>query len=425
MSLKEISEECRNPGRSRVPTSPRGARLLSSFCHARDRGQVLVLVALGLVALIGFVGLTVDIGSAWAARRRMQTAADAAATAGAIASRQGQSGSGVTTAADDAAILNGFTDGTNSVHVTVNPSYSGGSCSANCVQVTIDQAQPVYFLRVLGFSPIDVKASAVAGTTNSGSCIYGLGPTSPAFDAHGTASVSSSCGILVNSNANCGGNVTITTSMGVAGSSSSCPNSTTISYTPDPFAYLGSQPACSGIAVFIPNVSGAGSYCGGITIHNGANVTFSPGVYNLGSGGLTMTGGTVTGTGVTFISTAAITINGGTANLSAPTSDAYAGTADVKGILFWDTSTSNSKINGNGSSTFDGSLYFPQSQLTYNGTSSSGCGTSACSTGSTSGCGYTIIAADSVTFGGTTNFCNDYSSLSGDASPIESTTLYQ
>jgi len=50
---------------------------------------------------------------------------------------------------------------------------------------------------------------------------------------------------------------------------------------------------------------------------------------------------------VTFISTGAISFSGNpTVNLSATTSDTYVGSADVKGILFWDTSTSTSKITG-------------------------------------------------------------------------------
>src|SRR5437879_5175784 len=83
-------------GTDPVSTFRRHRSALFAVSHTHSRGQVLVLVAVALVALIGFVSLAVDIGFAWAARRRMQTAADAAATAGAIASRQGY---GVTPAA--------------------------------------------------------------------------------------------------------------------------------------------------------------------------------------------------------------------------------------------------------------------------------------------------------------------------------------
>src|SRR5260221_14560547 len=46
-------------------------------------GQALVLVAIALVALIGFAALAIDVGHAYAQRRQLQNAADAAALAGA------------------------------------------------------------------------------------------------------------------------------------------------------------------------------------------------------------------------------------------------------------------------------------------------------------------------------------------------------
>jgi Flp pilus assembly protein TadG len=49
-----------------------------------ERGQVLVITALCIVALIGFIALSVDVGALFYAKRQMQAAADAAATAAAI-----------------------------------------------------------------------------------------------------------------------------------------------------------------------------------------------------------------------------------------------------------------------------------------------------------------------------------------------------
>jgi hypothetical protein len=51
---------------------------------ARQRGQVLVIMALALVALMGITGVAVDLGYAYTHRREVQNAADAAALAGAI-----------------------------------------------------------------------------------------------------------------------------------------------------------------------------------------------------------------------------------------------------------------------------------------------------------------------------------------------------
>lgn len=376
-------------------------------------------MTLALVALIGFVGLALDVGFAWGARRRMQTAADAAATAGAVASRLGYT---ITPAAKDAASLNGFTDGTSGVSVNVTSPYSGGSCSSNCVKVSIDQAQSTYFLRVLGYSSIDVKASAVAGAVNSGSCVYTLDKSaSPGLKVSGNANISLSCGAIVNSTqspgATCSGSATFTaTSIGVAGTASGgcfTPSPTTgVSDVANPFSSLGTTaPSCSGGSGSqnITNgqivVLNAGSYCGGITIHNGATVTLTPGTYNLGSGGLKVTGGTIIGTGVTFVSSSAVSFTGNPiVNLSAPTSGTY------EGILFFDTDTNGSEITGTGTSSFDGSLYFPNSNLKYSGNSST--------------LGYTIIAAGSLEFTGGATLGDNYSSLGGQ-SPIQSSTLYE
>ena len=48
-----------------------------------ERGQILVIVGVGLLAMIAMVGLVVDAGNAWAQQRDSQNASDAAAEAGA------------------------------------------------------------------------------------------------------------------------------------------------------------------------------------------------------------------------------------------------------------------------------------------------------------------------------------------------------
>jgi Flp pilus assembly protein TadG len=60
------------------------------FCGSRLRvagdesGQALVLVAITMVVLLGFVGLAIDVGNAYFTQRELQKAADAAALAGAL-----------------------------------------------------------------------------------------------------------------------------------------------------------------------------------------------------------------------------------------------------------------------------------------------------------------------------------------------------
>src|SRR5512143_4113605 len=58
---------------------PRSSTMPSS--RRTERGQVLVIVVFGLVALIGAAGLAIDGGNAYSDRRHAQNAADTAALA--------------------------------------------------------------------------------------------------------------------------------------------------------------------------------------------------------------------------------------------------------------------------------------------------------------------------------------------------------
>src|SRR5246127_3739904 len=81
-----------------------------------ESGQALILVALCLTCILGFVGFATDDGVLLHAKRNLQIAADAAAIAGAneinIDSTQ------IVAAAKAASAQNGYTDGVNSVTVT-------------------------------------------------------------------------------------------------------------------------------------------------------------------------------------------------------------------------------------------------------------------------------------------------------------------
>src|SRR5438876_4619844 len=84
----------------------------------------LLLVAAGLMfVLLAFVGMAFDVGYLQWSRRRAQTAADAAALAGAWAVQSGGPG---TTEGKYSSKINGFEDGVNGVTVTINnPPLSG------------------------------------------------------------------------------------------------------------------------------------------------------------------------------------------------------------------------------------------------------------------------------------------------------------
>lgn len=56
-----------------------------SSCRPTERGAVLIMVAISIVALLAFSALVVDYGVMWVSRAQVQTAADAGALAGATA----------------------------------------------------------------------------------------------------------------------------------------------------------------------------------------------------------------------------------------------------------------------------------------------------------------------------------------------------
>jgi Flp pilus assembly protein TadG len=150
----------------------------------RERGQILVLFTLALLALLGVVGLALDGGSTFAQRRDQQTATDLAALAG--ANDYLISGSDVQAIARAKAVAaaNGFADGVGTTTVDVAIDTSNG------VEVTvgIDADHENSVLAVVGMPtwPVTTEASALAGFPDTA---HGASPfifSVDAFDSDGT-----------------------------------------------------------------------------------------------------------------------------------------------------------------------------------------------------------------------------------------------
>lgn len=163
-----------------------------------ESGQMLVMTALSLAILLGFVALAVDVGVLFRAQRNVQIAADAAAIAAALDYQYSPSPS-PTAAADAAALANGVA----SSYVTVNsPPANGYHTGLGYIEVLVSQPNPTYFMRVFGFNSLNVAARSVAGTIPSPSCIYILDPTDAntlILQGNDTI-IAPNCGIQVNSN---------------------------------------------------------------------------------------------------------------------------------------------------------------------------------------------------------------------------------
>src|SRR5712675_1181936 len=92
-----------------------------------EEGQTLVFTALAMVILLGFMALALDASVLFRARRKMQIAADASATAAALDFYYSGSATSAKAMAQTAATANGVTNGdANGDIVTVNCSPTSG-----------------------------------------------------------------------------------------------------------------------------------------------------------------------------------------------------------------------------------------------------------------------------------------------------------
>lgn len=433
--------------------------------RTRETGNIIVFTALGMTVLLGMGGLAVDVGALRHEKRLQQTAADAAALAGASDLLYG----GVSSGAKNASQANGFTDSgrtdcatSNSageICVTVNnppstlsPHHHGDS---KYVEVLVTKVQPTYFMRIFGtrYATAVLTARAVAtnlGAGNNGGCLYTLGNSGDGIRMNGTPNLISApnCGIIDDADFRTNGHATVNAaSIGVVGSvttngGANFPGAQPVSGMPvaaDPLSYLTPPPSgCSGSTSIVINGTGkvqtlSGNYCGGVTINgtnnqitlnpasfsdisingSGNTVTFNPGRYVVtGSSGLSDNGNNsvLNGDGVTFyISQGTVNFNGSTGGtLSAPTTGADAG------MLFWEPKSNTNGLTLNGKSTFktDGIFYAPGGQLRTNGNNTFSA--------------YMIVVVNSILMNGnnTLNLNADMSSLPG-GSPIKRTVLVE
>lgn len=118
-----------------------------------ESGQVFPLLALGLlVALLGVVGLVVDVASWYRAQRHVQAVADAAALA-AVQALPGGTAQAASLARSYAAQNGGTID---------DPRFSTSSQPGDTIAVRATAQAPSYFARLFGVDGVTVHASATA-----------------------------------------------------------------------------------------------------------------------------------------------------------------------------------------------------------------------------------------------------------------------
>ena len=131
-----------------------------------EDGQMLVIFALCLVAIVAMTGLVIDGGMTFVQKREQQNVADAAALAAAYAYVNSGNEADAAPAARAAATANGYTAGTDGVTVSVSTSIVGGAIRAT---VSVTKPHRNYFSGIVGFSswPVTTTASSTGGTPNA------------------------------------------------------------------------------------------------------------------------------------------------------------------------------------------------------------------------------------------------------------------
>jgi Flp pilus assembly protein TadG len=141
-----------------------------------ERGQIIVIFALALVALIAMVGLILDGGAAFAHRRDEQTASDLAALAGANAflvnyDQPLTRDAAAVSAARESARLNGYEHGVGGITVDVSIDTTAGAR----VTVDIDAPHDTTFAKIVGANTWQIATTATAETGFPDTAI-GAGP---------------------------------------------------------------------------------------------------------------------------------------------------------------------------------------------------------------------------------------------------------
>lgn len=383
---------------------PNWPSILTDRLRHDERGQVAIIVALTLTALIGFAALGTEIVFVLLKHREMQSVADASALAGAVAMGAGNPAN-YQTEAYAVAAAGHFQNGVNGTTVTINNPPKSGNYTTNAaaVEVIVDQPQTLSMISLFTSATMDVGARAVALAGSGADCALQLtAGASPGVTISNGATVNMiSCGLAVDSTATpslsmSGGAVLNTQSVSASGTISVTNGATlnatngTMIHQPavaDPYAGV-AMPSYSGCAYTSKSYGhgtwplSPGVYCRGLAFTNDAQVTMSSGTYIIDRGSFSVGGAVnLTGTNVTIFLTsstgagyATATIsNGANVTLTAPTSGATAGL-----LFFSDRNAPGSTTDtfgGGATMNLTGTLYFPTHTVSFqNGISNpSGC----------------------------------------------------
>ena len=369
-----------------------------------------VTAAVAMPVIVGGFGLGAEVSWWYFNQRKVQSAADMAAYAGAVALRSGRSSSEILEAAGEAADKSGFVADRGEVTATAPPTEGAYTGDAAAVEATVEEDLPRMFTAIFADGPVQVSGRAVARITEGQqTCVLALDKQeSGAVTFIGsTSAILIGCNVHSNSLADdsviVAGDATVQTPCLSASGMVSVTDGLSLDECVAPYEHADqaadpyedlpvpdvTQPATT------PNVFGGGEgstynitpgrYVG-MDIRRTVNM--APGVYVIDGGTLKVNStATVSGEGVTFFLTNGATLDmdgGADVTLSAPTSGDYSG---VLAYVDRDSPYAVHMVNGNSSSTMNGAVYAASGKVLMNGTS-------------TFGGGCTQIVALQIEFGG-------------------------
>ena len=386
-----------------------------------EEGQAVVLFAIMMLALLFAVGLAIDAGQLYSAKRTEQEAADAAAFAGAVVLYQQGTGVQAIAAARSDALTNGYVSGGGCTLSTPGVCYDAasqttvavywppisGSYLGNIKHVEVEITRQVKTALVpaqAAFNPVRARGVAGSEPLNNGYAIMALdrGNTCDAFetsdngDLHlmgGGILVNSTCSTAASNDQNTAARFTIQSPypLDVNGGATGhwadigIPVNPGHNQIPDPFAGF-PKPATTGLPVcnsLAACQDGSGNQNPGIyTTNFGGNgnsdMVMNPGIYILKSGMDTGGNNAITGNNVFIYNTYStypaapgaspncheINLQGNAeSTLTAQTTGTWANL-----LVYQDPACSTTmRIGGNGTFIGTGSVYIPSAAFRFEG----------------------------------------------------------
>ncbi len=370
--------------------------------QSHEKGQVMILMAIGFVVFLGFVALAIDGGMVYSERRRAQNGSDASSLAGGGTAALSMENSGVVyanfncadsriAAAEAEAIAAAISRATSNKY-TIDDSIADTNgvitvCGVDTsygyvdkyIDVTVDISDVVKtnFAQVLFGGKFRNQVQAITRVRPRSPLAYGnavvaLNEAACSGNSNG-ADFGGSSAVDIN-----GGGVWTNGCLGSNGNSYSVnvQNGEIIyagqqdtpheNFTPDPTGNGGYPLPEGSYDVPAPDCNAPGvHHLNNLTLHNGT-MNLDPGLYCI-SGNMTVNGGELNGEGVTFyLPTGDVSISGNAnVSLASPANSPDPAPA-IGGMLFY-VGTGDVSLEGNATSEYLGVVYVPEGTIDVQG----------------------------------------------------------